>query len=347
MTKPIVLQLGDDVRWNHDMYRAFQDTFDIRRSYTMTRPEFIHTLKEKGFGDFFGIYRPFWNTGGEMGRWDEELISLLPKSCKIYASAGAGFDWVDTNSLARKGILYCNSASACTESVADAAIWLIISTFRQFSWSSVAARSIDSYQFTDAARNIGAIARNPNGHTLGIIGFGQIGRRVAEKAFLAFGMKVIYNDIIQMTQEVEQRTQATYHKDIGTLLATSDCVVLAAPFTGEVLLDTALLMKMKQGSRLVNIARGKLVHEEALVKALESGAISAAGLDVHQSEPYVHPRLAELKNVEVTCHTAGASLDSHMGFERLGMKNIISFYDTGKAISPVNGHLISGSAGVL
>jgi phosphoglycerate dehydrogenase-like enzyme len=108
MTKPIVLQLGDDIKWNHDLYTTFKSHFDIRRSYSMPRAEFIQALKNKTFGDFFAIYRPFWNTGGEMGNWDEELISLLPASCKIYASAGAGFDWVDTATLAKRGMFIVN-----------------------------------------------------------------------------------------------------------------------------------------------------------------------------------------------------------------------------------------------
>ena len=104
MSKPIVLQLGDDIRWNHELYDEFKSQFEIRRSYSMPRAEFIQALKTKAFGDFFAIYRPFWNTGGEMGNWDDELISLLPPSCKIYASAGAGFDWVDTARLAKQGM---------------------------------------------------------------------------------------------------------------------------------------------------------------------------------------------------------------------------------------------------
>lgn len=103
MAKPIVLQLGDDIRWNHDLYKEFEAKFDVRRSHSMSRAEFIQALKTKAFGDFMAIYRPFWNTGGEMGNWDTELVSLLPASCKIYASAGAGFDWVDTEALARRG----------------------------------------------------------------------------------------------------------------------------------------------------------------------------------------------------------------------------------------------------
>ncbi|KAM6515530.1 hypothetical protein FSOLCH5_009755 [Fusarium solani] len=343
MSKPIVLQLGDDIRWNHELYGEFKSQFEIRRSYSMPRAEFIQALKTKAFGDFFAIYRPFWNTGGEMGNWDDELISLLPSSCKIYASAGAGFDWVDTARLAKQGVTYCNAAAACTESVADAAIWLIISVFRQLSWSSIAARSGDKDQFIDANRNLAPISRNPSGFSLGIIGFGRIGRRIAEKAYKALDMKILYNDVIQMPKEVEEPLGAVFHKSADTLLAEADCVLVATPFAGEALLNKEGLAKMKKGAKLVNIARGKLINEVDLVAALESGHLSAAGLDVFENEPHISPQLVKMKNVELLSHNAGASLDSHIGFEKLGMENIISFNKTGKAISPVNAHLIKQS----
>lgn len=74
MTKPILLHCGNDVRWNQELYKKLQDTFEIKRSYSMTRPEFIEALRTKKFGDFYAIYRPFYQTGGEMGRWDAELM---------------------------------------------------------------------------------------------------------------------------------------------------------------------------------------------------------------------------------------------------------------------------------
>ncbi|KAK1543619.1 D-isomer specific 2-hydroxyacid dehydrogenase, partial [Colletotrichum paranaense] len=348
MGKPIVLQLGDDIKWNHDLYKEFTSKFDIRRSYSMPRAEFIQALKDKKFGDFFAIYRPFWNTGGEMGNWDKELISLLPSSCKVYASAGAGFDWVDTETLASRefyctGIIYCNAAAACTESVADGAIWLILSTFRLFSWSSAAARSGDPDQFVDANKNLGAVSRNPNGFSLGIIGFGKIGRRIAEKAHKSFDMKILYNDVVRMPADLEKSSNATYIKDMNELLATADCVLTATPFAGKTLLDAAAIAKMKKGAKLINIARGKLIEEEPLVAALKSGHLSAVGLDVHYNEPHVNKELIKMRNVEVLSHNAGASLDAHMGFERLGMENILSFASTGKAVTPVNAHLINKS----
>lgn len=74
MAKPIVLHLGDDIRWNHDLYKELQEKFEIKRSNSMGREEFKDALKTGKFGDFFAMYRPFWNTGGEMGKWDEELM---------------------------------------------------------------------------------------------------------------------------------------------------------------------------------------------------------------------------------------------------------------------------------
>ncbi|KAI7293669.1 hypothetical protein KC315_g19282 [Hortaea werneckii] len=123
------------------------------------------------------------------------------------------------------------------------------------------------------------------------------------------------------------------------MLAVADCVLVATPFGGEAVLNAEKISKMKQGSRLINVARGKLIDEEALIKALESGQLKAAGMDVHFNEPNVNPKLARMPNVEMLAHTAGTSIDSHMGFERLGMENILSFFETGKAITPVNMHL--------
>ncbi|KAF2186647.1 D-mandelate dehydrogenase-like protein [Zopfia rhizophila CBS 207.26] len=333
--KPIILHLGDDIRWNHEPYAELASKFQIERSYSLGKEEFKKALREKKWGDFVGMYRPFWNTGGEMGNWDLELISLLPKSCKIYASAGAGFDWVDTKTMAEHGIIYCNSAPACTESVADAAIVLILSTFRAFVWSFLAARSCSPDQFSDANRNIAAVTHNPNEAILGIIGLGKIGYRIAQKASTAFEMKIWYHDLVRFPER-EKEVGAKWCESLEELLAKADCVLLATPYAGEVLLSTPQFQMFKPGARIVNIARGRLIDEDALVEALESGQISAAGLDVHANEPVVNPKLAQRENVMVLSHTAGASVESHIGFERLGIENLISFMEGRGAITPVN-----------
>lgn len=104
-SKPSILHLGDPCRWHADLYKKLETNFTIIRpsAEERERSAFLTALKEKRWGNFVAIMRPFWNTGGEMGRIDRELISLLPDSVKVYASAGAGFDWVDTDILAEKG----------------------------------------------------------------------------------------------------------------------------------------------------------------------------------------------------------------------------------------------------
>ena len=261
---------------------------------------------------------------------------LLPTSCMIYASAAAGFDWVDVERLAKRGIIYCNSAAACTESVADTAMYFIISTFRHFTTSALAARSLDAVRFSEVQLGLGDMTVNPSGHTLGIVGLGRIGQRIAQKAHTVFPMKIIYRDVRRLPESVEAETNAKFFENIDDMLAVADCVVVATPFDGRKVLDADHISKMKRGSRLVNIARGKLVDEDALVQALETGHLQSAALDVHFDEPNVNPKLAAMQNVELLCHNAGGSLDSQEGFETIGMSNILSFFETGKALTPVN-----------
>lgn len=239
--------------------------------------------------------------------------------------------------MAEHGIIYCNSASACTESVADTAIFLILSTYRAFTWSFLAARSCEPAQFNEANQNIAAVTHNPNGSVLGIIGLGKIGFRLAQKA-RAFEMRVWYHDVVRMEDRERELSDVRWCETLEELLQGADCVVLATPFEGKVLLSRKEFGLFKKGARLVNIARGKLIDEEALVEALDEGVICSAGLDVHANEPNVHPKLAGRSNVMVLSHTAGASVESHVGFERLGMENLISYLGGGEALTPVNLH---------
>jgi lactate dehydrogenase-like 2-hydroxyacid dehydrogenase len=262
---------------------------------------------------------------------------LLPPSCRIFTSAGAGFDWVNTRALAARSIIYCNSASACTESVADAAIVLILSCYRSIPWSFLAARSCNEEEFKDANQNIAAVTHNPNGSVLGIVGLGRIGVRIAEKAGRAFEMRIAYHDVVRFPER-EKELGAKWCETLEELLRTSDCILLATPFSGNVLLGKEQFANVKKGARLINIARGKLIDEEALIDALDDGTISAAGLDVHANEPRVNPKLAQRRNVMVLSHTAGASVESHVGFERLGMENLLGWKEKGEAgvVSGVN-----------
>jgi lactate dehydrogenase-like 2-hydroxyacid dehydrogenase len=156
----------------------------------------------------------------------------------------------------------------------------------------------------------------------------------------AFGMRIIYHDAVRAPAATEARVGAEFREHLEDLFGKSDCVVLTVPYAGKVVMEARRFGAMKKGGRFVNVARGKLVDEAGLVAARRSRHLSAAGLDVHADEPRINPEPAVMPNVEVHCHTAGGLVESHIGFERLGMENIMAYFKSGKAISPVNMHLI-------
>ena len=238
------------------------------------------------------------------------------------------------------GILYCNGAHASTESVADMALWQVISVFRHMTWSSLAARSNSSTEWTNAHQQIPFAAHNPRGHTLGIVGLGNIGHAIAKKCHAALGMKIKYHDILQKTPEMEREADATFYPSLEQMLRESDCVLIATPYTGRPLLNAHTLSLLPTGARVVNIARGICIDEDALADALESKHISAAGLDVHAHEPRVSERLSKMFNVTLTSHTGGGSIETAMGFERLVMENVDAVLEGREALTAVNQKLV-------
>lgn len=222
------------------------------------------------------------------------------------------------------------------------ALYHIISVFRNLQWTNTAGRSGDPEQFLDAHRNNSETAHNPKGHTLGIVGLGNIGYRIAQKAHAALDMKIAYVDPVPKSADREASVGATRYPDLDAMLAVSDCVVISAPGGaegGKALIDAARLTQMKKGSRLVNVGRGNLVDEEALADALESGHLVAAGLDVHNNEPHVNPRLLALRDVSLTCHTAGGAVETRIGFEELAIRNVMHVLLDKEPLTPVNKHL--------
>lgn len=341
--KPTILHIGDPIKYNHELYQKLEEKFTIIRPSAEERQRglFLEALRQKKWGDFQAVMRPFWITGGEMGRWDRELIPLLPTSVKVYASAGAGYDWADVDVMAEAGILYCNGAAASSEAVADMALYHIISVFRNMQWSNMAARGSEE-EFRDAHAHTQLTAYNPRGHTLGMIGLGNIGYQIALKTHKALGMRITYHDPFRKSPEQEAAVEATHYAKLGDMLAIADCVVIAAPGAGgKKILGRAEIAKMKEGSRLVNIARGSLVDEEAVADAMDSGHLFAVGLDVFEDEPRPNPRLQKMRNATLTCHTAGGALDTSIGFERLAMENVIAVLEGREPLTPVNKHLLN------
>lgn len=278
-----------------------------------------------------------------MGQWDAELIPLLPPSVRIFASAGAGFNWADVDLLGTHKIWYANGAGASDEAVSDTALYMILSVFRNFTRSQLAARTADVDTFNATHKLIATISRNPRNHVLGIVGFGNISKKLAYKARTALGMKIHYFDIVRAPSHEEEPLEATYHSSLDELLKISDCISLHTPLNKHTqdLIGSKELALMKPGSRIVNTARGQVLNEDALVEALKSGHISAAALDVHYHEPQVSRELAGMENVTLTTHIGGGALETRINVELNAMKNIIAVVDDdgnlkGEPITPVN-----------
>ncbi|CAJ2507127.1 Uu.00g083130.m01.CDS01 [Anthostomella pinea] len=337
-TKPVVLHIGDAIRYNPDAYSAFTTAFEVIRpsAAERSRDAFMAALRERRWGDFSAIFRPFWGTGGEMGQWDAELIALLPPSVRVFASAGAGFDWADVKLLGETGIIYCNAGLAASEAVADFAVALIISTFRMLPYLITSATSAAT--FSAAHDSATAQSHNLRSHVLGLVGLGNIGQQIAHRCRAGFGMEVAYYDVERKPADVEARLQTRYCESLEALVRGADCVVLCTPSGAGRLINKESLAWFRPGARFVNIARGTLVDEEALADALEEGRVSNIALDVHANEPEVNARLKAFAGTRalLTCHSAGGTVETHIGFEELSMRNITAVLSGGEAVTSVN-----------
>lgn len=356
--RPTILHLGDPIRYNHALYSHLQADFNIiRPPYSeLGRSEFVQHLQNMTWGDFSAIIRPFPNTGREMGIWDRELIELLPRSVRMIASAGTSSDWVDTKVLGEYGtplsqgcaeikvvntdecigILYTSCAGASTESVADMALHLIISVFRQTTWSSLAARS-NPTAFKRAHVEVPLRSHSPRGHTLGIVGLGIPGFAIAKKAEVALGMRILYHDVLRKSSNQVDKIRAIFYDSLEEMLRASDCLLLATT-AGRPILDARSLALLPRGSRIIKVARGSLVDEDALADALESGHISAAGLDVYSHEPDTSERLKTRSDVTLVSHIGGGSVDTIAACERSVLENVRAVLDGREPLTAVNKH---------
>jgi lactate dehydrogenase-like 2-hydroxyacid dehydrogenase len=166
------------------------------------------------------------------------------------------------------------------------------------------------------------------GKTLGIVGYGRIGRATARRAHLGFGMRVLYHQRNPLPSTADDPAQGAYRATIEELLAESDFVSLHCPATPETrhLLDERRLRRMRPGAILVNTARGDVVDEDALARALAEGTLAAAGLDVHEREPEVSPVLARLDNVVLLPHLGSATLESRVAMGLRAKANLDAFF---------------------
>ncbi len=237
---------------------------------------------------------------------DKKIIDKA-KNLKVIANFGVGYNNIDWKYATEVGLPVVNTPTTVTESTAEHATALIIATMR-----GVARYDREIRRGEWNSPNFSDIDCEVYGRTLGIMGFGRIGKRVCRKA-QGLGMNVIYYDKFRAPKEVEEEFGVTY-MDFDEVVKNSDCITLHMPYIPENhhIFNAETFKMMRKGAYLVNVARGPIVDEKALAEALKNNEIKGAGLDVFEDEPNVSPELLKLENVTLTPHIASCTLKARM-----------------------------------
>jgi lactate dehydrogenase-like 2-hydroxyacid dehydrogenase len=258
------------------------------------------------------------------GRVDDALFSRLP-ALEIVSSFGVGYDNVDAEAAASRRIIVTNTPGVLNEEVADFTIALLLATIRQL---PQAERFLRAGRWSEGPFPLSPTLR---GRRVGILGLGGIGKAIARRLD-GFGVAIAYHG--------RTRQEAVAYPWYPTPLALADaCDTLIAILPGGAatrnIVDAAVLKALGGNGVFVNVARGSVVDERALVSALRDGAILAAGLDVYANEPHVSPELLELPNVVLLPHIASASDATRAAMGRLVADNLSAWFSSGRALTPV------------
>ena len=267
---------------------------------------------------------------------DEDLLAACPE-LKVASNVAVGFNNIDVAAATRRGVVITNTPDVLTETTADFAWALLMATGRRVVEADRYVREGRFTQWENMLLHGGDI----HDKTLGIVGFGRIGRAVARRA-LGFGMRVLYQDAAAADAASERELRAT-RTDIATLLRESDFVTIHTPLLPETryLINAQSLRTMKKTAYLINAARGPVVEEAALVQALKEGWIAGAGLDVFEEEPKVHPGLRGLSNVVLAPHIGSASADTRLRMANLAVDNCLAVLEGKAPPTPVNPEVLA------
>ena len=269
-------------------------------------------------------------TGGD--RLDAEVLAACV-DLKICANMAVGYNNFDLPAMTARGVLGTNTPDVLTETTADFGFALVMATARRLTESEHFLRA---GLWTEWRYDMFAGA-DIHGTTLGILGMGRIGQGIARRGAHGFGMQVIYHNRSHLDAATEAECKARWVSK-EELLKSADHLVLVLPYSAQShhAIGAAELAQMKPTATLVNIARGGIVDDVALAAALRNKTIAAAGLDVFEGEPQVHPDLLTLPNVVLTPHIASASLPTRLAMANLAADNLIEFLIQGKALTPLN-----------
>lgn len=263
---------------------------------------------------------------------DSGVLKSAGKGLKIIANFAVGFDNIDLVAAKKQKVIITNTPNVLTSSVAEHTFALMISVARRIVESDVFART-GKYKGWEPELLLG---QELFGKTLGILGLGRIGMRVAEIATSGFGMKVIYYDQGKRHRELDNKIHCEA-VTIRKLLTSSDFISLHVPLNRHTrhLIGKTEFVSMKENAILINTSRGPVIDEKALVVALKKKMIWGAGLDVFEFEPDITADLKKLSNIILTPHTASATLEARSAMAELAAKNIIAVLSGDAPLTPV------------
>jgi glyoxylate reductase len=264
-------------------------------------------------------------------KMDAEFMDAAGDGLRIIANMAVGYDNVDVEAAGERGIVVTNTPGVLDETTADTAFMLLLAAARRLGESERTLRA-GRWEWWGPKLFVGV---DVWGKTLGIVGMGRIGQAVARRG-RGFGMEILYHNRSR-NEEAEEELDARY-ADLDELLEIADFVSVHTPLTEETrhLLGPEELEKMKPTAVLVNTSRGPVVDEEALADALADGRIFAAGLDVYEEEPKVHPKLLGLENAVLAPHIGSGSRETRDGMAVLAAENIVAVLSGGEPKTPVD-----------
>ena len=312
-----------------DIAELLRQTFTVEdnpQDTIWSPPELIRRLQGK---------QGVMSTGSE--RIDAALLDACPQ-LKAVCNVGVGYNNVDVAACTARGVLVTNTPDVLTETTADFGFALMMATARRM---AEAERFVRRGEWTQTGIYDQFVGSDIHGATLGILGMGRIGQAIARRGALGFGMRVIYHNRSHLAPELEAASQARY-VDKDTLLREADHLVLVLPYSPQShhAIGANELARMKPTATLTNIARGGIVDDAALAAALRAGTIAAAGLDVFEGEPRVHPDLLEVPNIVITPHIGSASVRTRRAMAQLTVDNLIAALgrgpNAGRPLTPVN-----------
>lgn len=290
------------------------------------RDELIQRLRGKA-GVFVAASEPI----------DAAVLDACP-TLKAVCSMAVGYNNIDVAACTARGVLVTNAPGVLTETTADFGFALMMATARRITESE---RFLRRGEWTHWSYDLMA-GQDIHGATLGVLGMGRIGQAIARRGALGFGMKVVYHNRSRLSEAEEAAIGARW-LSLPELMAQADHLVIVVPYSAAThhLVGSAQLALMKPTATLTNIARGGVVDDAALAQALKAGQLAAAGLDVFEGEPQVHPALLEVPNVVLTPHIASASLATRRAMAELAADNLIAALTGGQPLTPLNPEVLA------